>query len=107
MRLLLRSGAAGTVGDARRAAQRARRPRRRRRARWSAAEAALVVEWSAFAAGLLAVALARAGLGTGLLRRSAPGRVATCGAPSTRNRRSRSARPGSGPVEVGIPARLL
>jgi hypothetical protein len=60
--------------DDRRAAQRARRPRRRRRARWSAAEAALVVAWSAFAAGLLAVALARGSLGTGLLRRSAPGR---------------------------------
>jgi hypothetical protein len=36
-------------------------------ARWSAAEAALVVAWATFAAGLLAVALARASLGTGLL----------------------------------------
>jgi hypothetical protein len=36
-------------------------------ARWSGAEAALVVAWSAFAAGLLAVALARESLGAGLL----------------------------------------
>ena len=37
------------------------------RRRWSGAEAALVVAWGAFAAGLLAVALARASLGVGLL----------------------------------------
>jgi hypothetical protein len=36
-------------------------------ARWSGAEAALVVAWSAFAAGLLAVALARDSVGAGLL----------------------------------------
>jgi hypothetical protein len=36
-------------------------------ARWSGAEAALVLAWSAFAAGLLAVALARASLGAGLI----------------------------------------
>jgi hypothetical protein len=36
-------------------------------ARWSGAEAALVVAWSAFAAGLLAVALARASVGAGLI----------------------------------------
>jgi hypothetical protein len=33
-------------------------------ARWSGAEAALVVAWGAFAAGLLAVALARSSAGT-------------------------------------------
>jgi len=36
-------------------------------ARWSGAEAALVVAWCAFAAGLLAVALARGSAGAGLL----------------------------------------
>jgi hypothetical protein len=36
-------------------------------ARWSGAEAALVVAWAAFAAGLLADALARESLGAGLL----------------------------------------
>jgi hypothetical protein len=36
-------------------------------ARWSGAEAALVVAWAAFAAGLLAVALARDSVGTGLI----------------------------------------
>jgi hypothetical protein len=36
-------------------------------ARWSGAEAALVVAWSAFAAGLLAVALARDSVGVGVL----------------------------------------
>jgi hypothetical protein len=33
-------------------------------ARWSGAEAALVLAWGAFAAGLLAVALARSSAGT-------------------------------------------
>ena len=37
------------------------------RRRWSGAEAALVVAWGAFAAGLLAVALARQSVGVGLL----------------------------------------
>jgi hypothetical protein len=38
--------------------------------RWSGAEAALVLAWGAFAAGLLAVALARSSAGT-----AGPGRV--------------------------------